>query len=65
MADYSAVVQELVKGVCGSLPKIAVEAANVIGDELDKFIPDPYAGEIRGAAKYANVSVGEGFQSPL
>ena len=65
MADYSAVVQELVKGVCGSLPKIAVEAANVIGDELDKFIPDPYAGEIRGAAKHANVSVGEALLSNL
>ena len=59
MADYSAVVQELMKGVFGFLPKFAVEAANVIGDELEKFILDPYAGEIRGIAKYANVSVGE------
>ena len=59
MADYSAFVHEFINDVFGSLPKIAVEAANVIGDELEKFISDPYAGEIRGAAKHVNVSVGE------
>ena len=31
----------------------------VIGEEIEKYLPSPYAGEIRGIAKHFKLKVGE------
>ena len=59
MKTYAPLVEELAQGVAKKLPKIAVDAVNIIGSDLDKYLPDPYAGEIRGISKCTNVTVGE------
>ncbi|XP_071956598.1 N-acylethanolamine-hydrolyzing acid amidase-like [Antedon mediterranea] len=43
------------------LPKEAIPLVELIGSELNKYMPTPYSGEIKGIAKFLNVSIGEVF----
>ena len=63
--DYSTFVQDVINTLVKMVPKEAVALVNVIGKELEKYLPYPYAGEIRGVAKYANVTVGEALVGNL
>ncbi|XP_033112690.1 N-acylethanolamine-hydrolyzing acid amidase-like [Anneissia japonica] len=43
------------------IPKEAFPLVDLIGSQLNKYMPDPYAGEIRSIANWLDVSVGEIF----
>ncbi|XP_033112739.1 N-acylethanolamine-hydrolyzing acid amidase-like isoform X1 [Anneissia japonica] len=47
------------------LPKQAFPLVDLIGSQLNKYMPDPYAGEIRGIANWLDISVGEIFAMNL
>ena len=63
--DHASSMQDVIKTIVKLLPKEAVALVNVIGNELEKYLPYPYAGEIRGVAKYGNVTLGEALLGNL
>ena len=65
ITEKSAIVHDLIKSIFGLLPKVATDALATIGADLEKKLPEPYAGEIRGVAAAANLSIGEALMANL
>ena len=65
ITEKSAVVHDLIKSIFGLLPKVATDALANIGSEIEKKLPEPYAGEIKGVAAAANVSIGEAVMANM
>ena len=65
ITEKQATVRDLIDSVFKILPKVALQELVKIGDDLVNSLPEPYAGELRGVAKAANVSLGEGMMANL
>lgn len=65
VSDYSQLYPLLVNELYNIIPKPIVEAITAVTSVLDHYMPQPYADEIRGIAKYTNSSVGETLMGNL
>ena len=65
VSDYAELYPLLLQELYNIIPKPIVEGITSVAAVLDHFIPQPYADEIRGIAKYTNSSVGETLMGNL
>ena len=63
--DYAALYPLLIEELYQIIPEPIVVAITSVTGVLDQFIPQPYADEIRGIAKYTNSSIGETLMGNL
>ena len=57
--EYSETMRNQTKYFSQSGPAGFYDMVTILGGDLESYLPDPYAGEIKGVANYAGITAGE------
>ncbi|KAL5016852.1 hypothetical protein ScPMuIL_006441 [Solemya velum] len=59
IAKYGDYIKQAAKEIINQVPVEAMPLVEMIAADIDKYLPSPYAGEMRGIAKSANMNLGD------